>query len=188
MKSNRLEKIDNFARRHPLLSSFLCLYILSAILEFFLFYADTAKASTLGGGIENIILSARLSIFYNWLWIIPIFFISLLLCSFLKKKSSHDGSLSFSRKFFLAFIPALATILFFSIWIVQMIPRPYASNPMYLYPLAIFTSCFYSAVFSTFFGWQSKVSRVGIIVQAIIVSLLMGIFYVFFFALSYISF
>lgn len=179
MKSNRLEKIDNFINRYLLLSSFLCLLILATALEFFGIYTGTAESFSLDGGIENIIFSAKWSIYGIWIWIIPVLFISLILCSFLKKKGSHDDSLSFPRKFILAFMPALATILFFLIYIVEDIPRPYASNPVYLYPLAIFTSCFYSAVFGTFFGWQSGVSKTRIIVQSIIVNLLMGVYLIF---------
>lgn len=182
-----LEKIDNFANRHPLLSSFLCLLILATALEFFGIYTGTVN-STLYVGIENIIISAKWSIFGIWVWIIPVFFISLLLCSFLKKKGSHDDSLSFPRKFILAFIPTLATILFLLICIVEDIPRPYARNAVYLYPLAIFTSCFYSAVFGTFFGWQSRVSRTRIIVQSIIVNLLMGVYLIFGYVVDQIGF
>jgi len=183
-----LEKIDNFINRRPLLSSFLCLLVLGIILEFFWIYTDTARSSSLDGGIENIIISAKWSIFGIWVWVIPVFFISLILRSFLKKKGSHDDSLSFSRKFIFAFIPTLATILFFLVCIVEDIPRPYGSNPMYLYPLAIFTSCFYSAVFGTFFGWQSRVSRTRIIVQSIIVNSLMGVYLIFGYLVNQIGF
>lgn len=185
---NILIRIDDFTNRRPLLSSFLCLLVLGTILEFFGIYTHTARSSSLDGGIENIIFSAKWSIFGIWVWVIPVSFISLLLCSFLKKKGSRDASLPFSKKFILAFIPAPATILLFSIWIVEDIPRPYSSNPMYLYPLAILTSCFYSAVFSAFLGWQSRVSRPVIIVQSIIVNLLMGSYHIFSHLLSQISF
>ena len=184
MKSNRLRKIGGFSERHILLSSFLCLLISSIFLGFFSVYTGTAGSFSLKGGIENIIFSAKWSIFGIWLWIIPVFFISLLFCSFLKKKSSYDASLSFFQKFILAFIPALATILLFSILIVRDIPRPYASNPMYLYSLSIFTSCLYSVLFASFFGWLSKLSRVGIIVRSSIVNLLMGSFLLFMHVLS----
>jgi len=187
MQPIMLRKIDNFGRRHLLLSSFLFLLILGTILEFFGIYASTARSSSLDGGIENIIFSAKWSIFGIWVWVIPVFLFSLLLCSFLKKKGSHNARLSFSRKFVLGSIPALSIILLISVWIVEDTPRPFASNPMYLYPLAIFISCFYGAVFGAFFGWQSKVSRAGIIVQSISLNLLMGVYYIFLYALSQIS-
>ena len=188
MKSNRLQKIGDFTNRHPLLCSFLCLLVLGTILEFFGIYSGTAGSSSLDGGMENIILSAKWSIFGIWIWIIPVFFISLILHSFSKRKGSHDASLPFFRRFILAFIPALGIILLFSIGIVEDIPRPYSSNPMYLYPLAIFTSCFYGVVFGTFVGWQSKASRKGIILQSIIVNLLMGVYLIFGHVINQISF
>ncbi len=188
MEPNRLEKIDNFTKRHLLLSSLLCLFILSLILEFYRFYMAYDISTPLEfKGIAKVIFLAKNTVFNTGFCLIPIFIISLLLWSFLKKQSSPDATLSFSRKFIFSFIPALAIILLFSIWIVQDIPKPYAGNPMFLYPLAILTSCFYSAVFGAFFGWQSKVSRVEIIVQSVIVSFLMVIISLFLYGLSQIS-
>ena len=48
MKSNILEKMDGFARRHPLLSSYLYLLMISDILEFFGLYTDMAQSYSVG--------------------------------------------------------------------------------------------------------------------------------------------
>lgn len=186
MEPNSLEKIDNFARRHLLLSSFLCLLILGTIFNFFINYVETAKSS-FDWAIEEIIDFALSTIIPIIFWIIPSFIISLLLCYFLKKKSSQEAGLSFSQKFLPAFIPALGIILIFSTLIFLTTPRPYSYNLTYIC-LAIFTSCLYSTVISAFLGWLSKASKAGIIVQSFIVSLLMGIFYLFLHFLSRLSF
>ena len=185
MKLNQLIKIGEFFERQLLLSSFLCLLILGTIFNFLLVYIETAKSS-FDWAIDEIIDFALSAIITAIFWVIPSFIISLLLCYFLRKKSSHDAGLSFSKKFFSAFIPALGTILLFSTLIFLATPRHYSNNPTFIF-LALFTSCLYSTVISAFFGWLSKASKAGIIVQSFIVSLLMGLFYMFLHFLSQIS-
>ena len=142
----------------------------------------TAGYYSLDGGVENIIYAATSAV--PIFWIIPIFFISLVLHSFLKYKSSQNAGFSFIRKFVFTCIPTLVIFLQFSIWIIRETLVFYPNTPLHLYTLGIFTSCLYSVVFSIFIVWLSEASGTRLIVQSIIVSFLMGVLYLFFSALS----
>lgn len=185
MKSNILKKIDEFTRRHLLLCSFLCLIILSVVLNFYMGYA-LPTSSLLPKVIERIIDLVVPSIIRTlFIGTIPIFVVSILLYHFLKKKTHTVPKLTYYKRFFLSFIPTLAIILFFSIRIAQYASTSYA-NPPYPYQLAILTSFVYSVIFAAFFSWLSKASKLGITVQCIITSILMGLFnkFIYEFAIS----
>ena len=182
MKRDIQTRIDEFAKNHLLLSSYLCLLFISTFLEFFRIYAMTAGYYSLDGGVENIIYAATGAV--PVFWVIPVFFISLFLYSFLKYKRSQNARSSLMQKFILTFFPTLAVLLLFSIWIIQETLLFYPKTPLHLYPLGIFTSCLYSIVFSMFIVWLSEASGVRLIVQSTIVSLLMGFFYFFLSSLS----
>jgi hypothetical protein len=171
MKSNRLRKIDNFANRHLLLSSFLCLIILGFIINFYWAF-DNRESSFTFVGVEEYISMIKLSIFLTFFFgSIPIFFISLLLYSFLKRKSSVYNNLSFYQKFIISFIPAFIIMLLFYLCIASS-----SYKPSDYYPGAVFISSVYSVIFATFFGWFSNASKTRIIVQCFIVNLLMVFF------------
>ena len=184
MKSDTLRKIDDFAKRHLLLSSFLCLIILSLVFNFYISFVSSYSVITTSSefidSIDDILIA---SFFLNIYSTIPIFFISLLLYFFLKKKSSSGLDLMFNKKFFLSFIPTLAIMLFFLIRIAQDAILRY-SKPTYLYNMAILVSFVCSAIFAIYFGWLSRASKLRIIVQCIIANLLIGLLNGFMYALA----
>ena len=168
MKSNRLKKIDDFTRRHLLLSSFLCLIILGFIINFYWAFRRRESSFTFVG-VEEYISMIKWSILGAiFLDSIPIFFISLLLYFFLKRKSSVDNNLSFYQKFIISFIPAFITILLFYFWIAS-----FSCRPSDYYLGAVFVSSVYSIIFATYFSWISNASKIRIVVQILIISLLM---------------
>jgi hypothetical protein len=173
MKSDIFKKIDDFARHHLFLSSFLCLISLSVVLNFYMGYA-LPISSLLPNVIErliNLIVPSIIGTFF--LGSIPILVISGLLLYFLEKKTPVIPNLNYSKKFFLSFMPTLSIILFFLIRIAQYASSSYA-NPPYPYHFAILTSFVYSVIFATFFSWLTNTSKLKIIVQSIIISILMG--------------
>jgi hypothetical protein len=103
---------------------------------------------------------------------IPIYFISLLFYSFLKRKSSVYNNLSFYQKFIISIIPSFVIIFLLYLWA--------ASFSYYTLrdcdPWAIFFYSIYSVIFAAFFGWFSNASKTRIIVQCFIINLLMVFF------------
>ena len=178
-----------FFESHPLLSSFLCLLILSTILEFYRYYVHSVGPVPLKlESIEKVIYFVKSSTLgAAYFWSVPVLFISLILWSFLKKESSSEESPTFYSRFALSLVPAFTVTLFFSISIIRHHKPIYYSRPDLLYPLAIITTCFYGAAFGAFFGWLSKGSKARIIIYSVIVNLLMGLFYYLLFLLSKIS-
>lgn len=171
MTSSRLKTIDDFARRHLLFSSFVCLIILGFIINFYWAFRGRESSYTFVSVAEYINM-VKWSILGTFFWgSIPIFFISLLLYSFLKKKSSVYNNLSFYQKFILSFIPAFIIMFLFYLCITSS-----SYKPSDYYPGAVFVSSVYSVIFATFFGWLSNASKIRMIVQCIIVNLLMVFF------------
>lgn len=171
MKSNSFMKIDYFARRHLLPSSFVCLIILSFIQIYYMRYA--LPISSLHKAKVGEIL---VDLFMPTIWItlfhsIPIFAISILLSHFLKKKT-YIATLRYYKRFLLSFAPTLAIILFLLIRVPNALTS--YSNIPYPYHMAILTSFVYSAIFSAFFTWLSKASKERIIIQSIVISILVG--------------
>jgi hypothetical protein len=174
MKSNAAKKIDAFARHHLFLSSFVCLMILSVILNFYMGYA-LPISSLLPNVVERLINLIVPSIIGTFFFsTIPILVVSSILFYCLKKKAPVIPDLSYSKKFSLSFIPTLAIILFFLIRIAQYASSSYA-NPPYPYHFAIITSFVYSVIFAAFFGWLTDTTKLKIIVQCIIISILMAL-------------
>ena len=173
MKSNIFMKIDGFARRHLLLSSFVCLIILSFILVYYmsyiLDYVFVGHKATIGVRLVDVFPATMWStLFFHS---IPTFVISILLSHFLKK-NTYIAPLGYCKRCFLSFSSTLPIILF------VLIKTPDAStfnnNIPYPYHMAILISFVYSVIFSIFFAWLSKASKERIIIQSIIVSILMG--------------
>ncbi len=173
MNSNIFMKIDSFARQHLLLTSFVCLIILSFILIYYMTYmveyVSVGHKATIGGRLADVYTGTIQTtlIFHS----LPTLAISILLSHFLHKKT-HIVTLPYYKKYFLSFFPTLAIILF------VLFTMPNASTFFYKipcpYPMAILTSFVYSAVFSAFFTWLSKASKKRIIIQSIVISILMG--------------
>jgi hypothetical protein len=170
MKSNILKKIDAFAKRHLLLSSFLCLISLSVALNFYMGYA--LPSPLLPEGIQKVVDLAISTIIIGT---IPIFVISILLYHFLKKKTPVVSNFTYYKKFFLSFIPTLPIITYFLIVITQD-AITYYNKSAYFYILASLISFAYSVIFATYFSWLSKASKSKIIVQCIIIGILMVFF------------
>ena len=187
MESIKLNKIVGFFDRHLLLSSFLLLVILGTLLAFYITYARTAHFSFIGGGIHNILFSAKWTILDIWLCVIPLFPISVVLFSFLKRKDSHGSQLSFSSKFLLSSIPAVSIVFLFTFLTIQETPGPYANDPMYLYSIAIFITGVYGVMFGAFFGRHSKTTKLRTLAQSAAVNILMGVYYVLFYLVSHFS-
>lgn len=169
MKSNRLNKIDNFAKRHLLFSSFVCLMILGVIINFYWSF-DRRESSYTFVGIEEYIHMVKWSILGTFLWdLIPIFLISLLLTSFLKKESLDNIHLPFYQKFILSFITVSPIIfLFFTGFFGYGFDFRYYPDGAFVFLPT------YSVIFSLYFGWFSNASRIGIIIHCFVVTLLMG--------------
>ena len=165
MKSNIIKKIDDFARRHLLLSSFLCLFILGIIINtYWAFDRPGLRRTFLYVAAENILTTF---VFGS----IPIFLVSLLLYSFIKKGISGHSDLAFSKRFVLSFIPTFIITLLFYLW--------YASShykPSDYYLGAVFVSSVYSVIFAAYFGWLSNATKKRIIGQCTIINLLMVFF------------
>jgi hypothetical protein len=172
MKSNAAKKIDDFARRHLFLSSFVCLMILSVIFNFYMGYAlpISSLLPSVAERLINLIMPSLIGTFF--FSTIPILVVSSILFYFLKKKAPVIPDLNYSKKFSLSFIPTLAIILFFLIRIAQYASSSYA-NPPYLYHFAIITSFVYSIIFAAFFSWLTNTTRLKIIIQCIMISTLM---------------
>lgn len=186
MNSTVLKRIDDFVRRHPLLSSFLCLNILSVFPHFFFNY--TSFFRTLSpyprGLMEHLALSATSSIpFFE---IVPFFFISLLLYIFMKKKDSSFAPLNYFQSFIFSFVPSVLIILLVLIWMAKKTLAVYPDAQL-IYTLALFNGCLYSVGFSLFLGWYARLSKIRFIVTSIIVTLLVGMFYFTIFNLNQIS-
>ena len=184
MESNRLQKIDNFARHHLLVSSFVCLVTLSLVFNFYISFVSDYDVITTFSEFIDIIERLSFGTFVLSLYsAIPILVICSILVHFLGKETPTVPVLAYYEKFFLTFIPTLALILFFLIWITQDAILRY-SKPIYLYYMAIFVSFVCSAIFATYFSWLSRDSKLGIIVQCIIANLLIGLLNGFMYALA----
>ena len=186
MKYKHLKKIDEFSKRHTFLTSFLGLIILTPILNFLIVYLDIAEYPPSPGlrGVKMVFFIIGDSFLWSIWWVIPILCIALFLFLFSKKKLYSAEQLTFRQNFILSFIPTLVIIVLFSIRIIQTYPSSYYSNPSWLYPLAIITSIIYSAGISAFLGWINKLSKRELIFQAIVVNVLIGLFYKFLYSVS----
>ena len=144
MKSNILKRIDDFAKRHLLLSSFVCLIILSILINFYWAFDNRLLYHTGIEGFVDMVVSSILVTFF--VGSIPIFFISLLLYSFLKKKSSVYTGLTFYQRFILSLIPAFVIILLFFVCIVSCSYELSDCDPW-----GVFFYTIYSIIFAAFF-------------------------------------
>jgi len=182
MKSNTLKKIDAFAKRHLLLSSFVCLIILSLVFNLYISIASSYSIIITFSKFIDLVVSSIIDTFF--FSTIPILVISSLLLYFLEKKTSTDiPNLTYFKRLFLSFIPAMPIMLFFLIWIAQDAILRY-SKPTYLYDMAILVSFVCSAIFAIYFSWLSRASKLRIIVQCIIANLLIGLLNGFMYALA----
>jgi len=173
MKSNIFMKIDDFARRHLLLTSFACLILLSFILIYYVCYVLDY------GPLHEVKIGKRLiDEFCPTIWTtlffspIPTFAIAILLSHFLKKKT-YIATPHYYKRFFLSFAPTLAIILF--LLIITLEPKTFYNKIPYPYHMAILTSFVYSVIFSAFFAWLSKASKRQIMIQSSIIGILMGL-------------
>ena len=183
MNSTVLKRIDDLARRHLLLSSFLCLNILSVFPHFFFNY--TSFFRTLSpyprGLMEHLTLSVTSLVpFFE---IVPFFFISLLLYFFMKRKGSSSAPLNFFQSFIFSFVPSVLIILLFLIFMAKETLAVYPDAQL-IYTLALFNGCLYSVGFSLFLGWYAKLSKIRFIVTSTIVTLIVGMFYLTIFILN----
>jgi len=174
MRSNAVKKIDAFARSHLFLSSFVCLMILSVILNFYMGYAlpISSLLPSVPERLINIIMPSIIRTFF--FSTMPILVVSSLLFYFLRKKVPVIPDLNYSKKFSLSFIPTLAIILFFLIRIAHYASSSYA-NPPYPYHFAIISSFVYSIIFAGIFSWLTNTNRLKIIIQCIIITILMAL-------------
>lgn len=184
MKSITLKRIGNLVDRHSFLSSLLLLTILGTIMYFYVVYTSTAYSSLREGGIKDIIFSVKLAILDTWFCALLVSPISILLFIFLRTKPSCNSELSFPRRFAFSSFPALCVVFLITLWTAQDTPGPYAKGPFYLYTLAIFIASVYTVMFGGFFGWQSKSTKTGIVVQSITINILMAVYYAVIYLLS----
>lgn len=187
MRSMTLNKIAGFFDRHLFLSSFLLLVILGTLLSFYITYARTAHFYSMNGGIDRLLFSAKVSILGVWICVPLVFPISVFLNYFLKKNFSCPLQFSFLRRFILATVPALSIFFLITFSNAHEAPRHYPKEDMYLYLTAVLVSIVYSVMFGGFFGWQSKATKKGIILQSIAVNLLMVFYYALIYLLSHFS-
>jgi len=175
MIMNILMKIDKLAKRHLLLSSFLCLMLLALIINLYWTFENHSIDNSQEIG-EYIINTVKVSISDTFLFgLIPIFFISFIMHYFLKKKDSVYLILNFYRRLILSLIPSFIIILLFFVWMNVS----YYFELSYYNPWSIFIYFVYSIISAAFFSWHSKASKSGIIIKFSIVLLLMGFYYLF---------
>jgi len=175
MKSNAAKKIDAFVRRHLFLSSFVCLIILSLVFNFYILFVSDYDVITTFSEFTDIIGDLLFPTFFLSLYsAIPILIVSSILLYFLKKKGPPIPNLTYFKRIILSFIPTMIILLFSLIWISQEAILRY-SKPTYLYNMAILVSFVCSAIFSIYFSWLSKASKLQIVVQCIIAALLIGL-------------
>jgi len=157
MKSNFL-KMDEFVRRHLLLSSFLLIsfdgFFLNYYYQIIFLSSDFFNISSYNIKVDIIAFA---------LCSIPVFIISLLMWSFLKNKDPVQIRQAFYHKLIICFI---ATFLSVPLYLGEF--RDYSDL------LGIFFAVVYGIAFSVFFAYFSYGSKKKIIVQCFIISILIG--------------
>lgn len=150
--------MDEFVKRHLLLSSFLVLSFYGVLLNS---YYQIICLSSDFFNIDSYNITVNIIAFA--LSSIPVFIISLVMSSFLKNKIPVKIHQAFYRKLVICFI---ATFLSAPLYFEEF--RGYSDL------LGIFFAVVYGIAFSAFFAYFSYGSKTKIIIQCFIVSILIG--------------
>jgi len=159
MKSNIFKKIELYTKEHLLLSTFLFLSVENIILNTYWLRSD-CNFNVFSTKFYTCIISSNLFVFL--LNAIPIFIISLFLTPYLNKKDSIDTHPTYYLKFVICFVTVfLSTFIFYFDELISDFDL-----------LALFFAVIYSGTFSVFFAYFSYGSKIKIISQCFIVSVI----------------